>query len=246
MVNSLEHLEAFQKILKDYRISDEGKRILEQIKLVLLVGPSSAGRNTIIDALIATEAYYYLISDTTRKPRVNDGVLERNGVEYWFRSEEAILKDLQNGDFLEAALIHNQQVSGISLREVRQAQQADKIAVTEIETMGMQKMHQLKPDAFAFFVVPPTFDVWMQRMSGRGSMSGTEKKRRLESAVREFESALTSEYYTYIVNDEFDHSVERIHQHVMGGVRDVEYQEHGRAVIEKLLVETQAFLRARN
>lgn len=244
MTNTLEHLADFQKILKDYHISQAGKKLLAKMKLVLLVGPSSAGRNTIINALVETNAYRYLVSDTTRKPRVNNGILEQNGVEYWFRNEAEILDDLKNGEFLEAAIIHNQQVSGISLRELNQSLREEKIAVTEIETVGMRKIHELKPDSFAFFVAPPTFEVWMKRMDGRGKMPEVEKRRRMESAAQEFEAALTHDYYTFIINDEFEHSVERIHGYVIEGLHDLEYQEHGRTVIEKLLVDTQAYLAA--
>lgn len=243
MVNELDHLEAFRDILKEYRISSAGKRILARTRLALLVGPTSAGRNTIINELIKSGKYHAIISDTTRRPRVNNGIPEQNGREYWFRDEKDVLADLRAGRFLEAAVIHDQQVSGISLRELERAQQDDKVAITEIEIVGMHNIHQLKPDAFAFFVAPPSFTVWMERMSRRGKMPEVEKIRRLKSAVKEFEAALTSDFYTYIVNDNFEHSVERIHRYVLEGEPDPQQQALDRAIIEKLLIDTQAYLR---
>src|SRR5688572_22018689 len=100
MANKLEHLKEFQEILADYHISSSGKKILANTKLALLVGPSSAGRNTIIDALVKTGEYHSIVSDTTRKPRSNNGVTETDGVEYWFRTEEDMLGDLRAGKFL--------------------------------------------------------------------------------------------------------------------------------------------------
>lgn len=242
MVNKLEHLNEFQEILTDYRISETGRDIIRSTKLVLLIGPTSAGRNTIINALLKSGAYHLIVSDTTRSPRVNDGVLEKNGKEYWFREEIAVLDDLKKGLFLEAALIHNQQVSGISLREIKRAKRQDKIAVNEIEVVGMQNIIEAKPDTYAFFVAPPSFEIWMNRMEKRGSMVREEKLRRLRSAVKEYETALVSDFYAFIINDEFANSVEWIHQYVIEGVRDVEYQEHARAVIEKILLKTRRFL----
>lgn len=242
MVNKLEHLAEFREILDNYHISNASKKILANTRLILLVGPSSAGRNTIIKALVKIGDYRYLVSDTTRRPRRNDGVLEKNGVEYWFRSEQDVLSDLRAGKFLEAALIHNQQVSGISLRELEQSQKAGKIAVNEIETVGAHKIMQTKPDSIVFFVVPPNFQVWMERMNGRGKMHETEKHRRMDSAVKEFEQALTREYYQYIVNDTFEHSVEQIHRIVNSGNRDFQLQQKGREVIEGLLVQTRLYL----
>lgn len=244
MENRLERLQEFQEVLNDYNISSTGKTILADTTFVLLVGPSSSGRNTIINALIETGQYHQILSDTTRRPRTNNGVPEQNGVEYWFRSEDDILADLKAGKFLEAAIIHNQQVSGISLRELIKAQEKGLVAVNEIETVGAHNIISAKPDAFVLFIVPPSFTVWMERMDGRGGLSASEKRRRLKSAVVEFKDALVNDYYLYIVNEDFHHSVERIHRHVVESERDPLHQEHGKAVIEKLLVETQAYLRS--
>lgn len=243
MINHLEHLEEFRDILADYHISDVGKKILTNTPLALLVGPTSAGRNTIINALTKTGHYHQIVSDTTRHPRENNGILEQNGVEYWFRSEQDILADLKAGKFLEAAIIHNQQVSGMSLRELERAKNEQKVAVNEIEIVGMQNIIEAKPDAFALFVVPPSFAVWMQRMDDRGVLPMPEKIRRLESALNEFEAALTHDYYIYIVNEEFHHSVERIHSRIFEGRHDPVHQASGGEVIERLLIETQAYLK---
>lgn len=242
MANKLENLEEFKKVLKDYRISDAGKQILAKTKLALLVGPTAAGRNTIIDALLKTGEYHPIVSDTTRKPRQNNGVWEQNSREYWFKPEEEVLGDLKAGKFLEAALIHNQQVSGISLRELEQANKEGKIAVNEIEIVGMQNIIEAKPDAYAFFVVPPSFDIWMQRLEGRGTMSAADKQFRLESAVKEFETALKHKYYIFLVNDTFQHSVERMHQ-IINGEQDSSHQELGRKTVEHLLEQTKEYLR---
>jgi guanylate kinase len=242
MINQLTRLDDFKQILSDYHISDTGKKLLVSTRLALLVGPTSAGRNTIINALKETGHYHQIISDTTRKPRENNGVLEQDGVEYWFRDESDVLADLRAGKFLEAAIIHNQQVSGMSLREIERAKKEQKVAVNEIEIVGMQNIINAKPDVFALFVVPPTFDVWMKRMDGRGVLPMPEKIRRLQSAVQEFEAALTKDYYIYIVNEEFNHSVERIHTRILENRHDPAHQAIGREVIERLLVETQAYL----
>ncbi len=242
MVNKLENLREFKELLKGYRVSPAGKKILESTKLALLVGPSSAGRNTIIRELTKVSNYHFIVSDTTRKPRVNDGVLEQNGVEYWFKTEEEFLSDLRAGLYLEAAVIHDQQVSGISIRELSIANKRDEIAITDIEVVGTQNIINEKPDTDVFFIVPPSFEVWMQRMDGRGKVSAIEKRRRLESAVKEFEIALQSDYYIFVVNDTFEHSVEYINQRMLLGKHDPLRQRLDREVTERLLIETKAYV----
>lgn len=242
VINELAYSADFQQVLRDYRISDADTKLLQEVRLVILVGPSSSGRNTMISALLDTGKYHSIVSDTTRKPRVNDGKLEQNGVEYWFRTEKDFLDDLRKGRFLEAAVIHNQQVSGINMREIKHSASQGKIAIAEIEIVGMENIHRIKPDTFIFFVVPPTFEVWMTRMNDRGQMTVAEKKRRLESAVRELRTALEVDYCKYIVNDEFSQSVERVNHYVNGEKVDSNYQAKGRGVIEKLLADTQKYL----
>ena len=96
----LQHYTEFKEVLETYHVSDSAKSTLEDLKLVLLLGPTSSGRNTIMKHQLKTGNYTYIISDTTRPPRVNDGVLETNGTEYWFRTEEEVLADLKAGQFL--------------------------------------------------------------------------------------------------------------------------------------------------
>src|ERR1700689_1309052 len=118
-MNELVHGAEFRSALRDYHLSKAALQTLSQTKLVILVAPTSSGRNTIIWQLLKTGDYYFIVSDTTRQPRINDGKLERDGHEYWFRSEAEVLTDIQQGKYLEAAVIHNQQVSGISIRELQ-------------------------------------------------------------------------------------------------------------------------------
>src|ERR1700712_1679606 len=152
----LKHYTEFKEVLETYHVSDSAKATLEDLTLVLLLGPTSSGRNTIIEHQLKTGNYNFIVSDTTRPPRTNDGVLETNGNEYWFRSEEEVLADLKAGQFLEAELIHDQQVSGISIRELEKARAQNKIAITDVDLGGMHKIMLAKPDTIAVMVLPPS------------------------------------------------------------------------------------------
>lgn len=242
MANKLEHLAEFEKVLKDYHISKSGQGVLKNVKLTLLTGASGTGRDTIISELLKSGEYYHVVSDTTRKPRVNDGVLEQDGVEYWFRGEQEFLSDLKQGKLLEAEVIHKQQVSGISIRELEKADSQNKVAITNVD-LNIKNIVQEKPDTYAFLVVPPSFEEWMKRLDGRGVLPGPEKRRRLETAIKIFEAGLEWDFFTFIVNDTFEHAVERIHQIVLAGAHDPLHQKLGREVTELLLVETEAYLR---
>lgn len=229
-------------MLADYHLSDDAKRALADIQFVLLVGPTSSGRNTIINHLARSGDYHSVVSDTTRKPRTNNGVLEQDGREYWFRSEDELLEDLRAGRFLEAAIIHNQQVSGISIRELQLAANQHQVAINEIEPQGAESIHVINPHARCIFVLPPSFDEWMARMAQRGELPADEKKRRLESAALEIAMALDRDYYTFVVNDTFVHAAARIDDVIRGDGSKVDDQDAAKALARELLHDTETHL----
>lgn len=242
MQNKLIYLSEFQNILSNYRISDQSARILRKVNLVLMVAPTSAGRNTIIRELMKTGEYYFIVSDTTRLPRINDGVPEKNGVEYWFRKEEDMLNDLKSGKFLEAAIIHDQQVSGISMRELDKAARQNKIAITDIEIVGVENIMRVKSDAHPIFVLPPSFEEWQHRLKHRGKMTREETLNRMRSAVREFQHALESGYYTFVINKDIEAAAQEINLAARYGMVDDLRQAEGRKLAEQLLLATKSYL----
>ncbi len=242
-MNELKHVADFRSVLSDYTLSDSAKKTLAETKLVLLVGPSSSGRNTAINKLLENGRYHNVISDTTREKRVKDGVpIEQDGREYWFRGEEDILADLQQGEFLEAAVIHDQQVSGISIREIEKAHKAGLIAITDIEPQGAAWIHSLKPDAVVLFVIPPNFDDWMVRMRRRSDLPEDEIRRRLRTACNEIKYALEHDYYVFLVNDELENTVDAIDAIADTGVQSDSQQTQARSVAEQLYRDAQDYL----
>jgi guanylate kinase len=241
-VNELKQIEAFRRLLSDYQLSEDAKKALAQTNLALFVGPSSSGRNTIINELLKSGKYHYIVSDTTRKPRVNNGVLEQNGREYWFRTEDEVLHDLEAGQFLEAAIIHEQQVSGISMRELREASDNSKIAVNEIEVVGADNIHAAKPDALFLFIIPPSFDEWMARMSARGTLPVDEVRRRLQSAVKEISIALERPFYHFIVNDTFMHTAKEVDTLIGTGQQADDSNAKAQECARTLLSDTETYL----
>ncbi len=202
----LRNYQEFKTILATYHMSDRAKRSLEDLHFILLVAPTSTGRNTVIKYLVANLNYYFVVSDTTRPPQVRDGKLEENGVNYYFRTEEEVLEDLRKGEFLEAALIHDQQVSGTSIRELEKAKTLNRVAVADVEVVGADNIVKVDENVRAIFLLPPSFEVWQNRILRRGHMSNFELKNRLSSAVKEFEAARQNNYYHYVITEDVSQS----------------------------------------
>lgn len=214
--NKLYKITEFRQALVDYKPSKKALLDLRSVKFVLLSAPTAAGRNTLIRKLLETNRYQFIISDTTRKPRLNNNILEQDGVEYWFRTEDEFLSGLKNGDYLESAIIHGQQVSGINIREIKRAEDNSKIAITDIDIQGCDTCVALSEKIIPIFILPPSFDEWMRRLDGRGEMLLDEKQRRLKSAVDEITSALERPYFKFVTNWDLVQTSEFLDRHING------------------------------
>lgn len=232
----LNHIDEFEAILESYIPSERALSLLGDIPLVIFLGITGAGRNTIINHLLDTGKYHFIISDTTRPPKVRDGKLEQDGVQYHFRSEEDVLADLRAGDFLEAEVIHNQQVSGISIRELDRATKSGKIPINEVDLAGTKNIIKVKPDTKMFFIVPPTYDVWLQRLHAREDMHDKEFANRLKTAVKVLEEALAKDYFIFIINDSSLESAQRIDKWLSGTSAQSHHEEAKNAT--RALLET--------
>jgi guanylate kinase len=208
MVPRLVHIDEFDQILSSYYPRQELIDLAGSIKMVAVIGTFSSGRNTIIQELVKLGGYRDLITDTTRPKRVNDGVMEQDGVEYYFRTEEDFLDRLHAGKYLEAAVIHRQQVSGISEEELQRAKDEDRIAIFDAEIAGAKRLKQLLPHITIAFVIPPSFEEWARRFTLRGMTDQDEIHRRMQSAEKEIEFALEHGEFHFVVNDNLEIAVE--------------------------------------
>lgn len=231
----LKNRQAFEEILSHYHVSGHAKSVLAATPFVVLSGIAGGGRNTVIRYLIANYNYGFIVSDTTRPPKLRDGRMEENGVDYYFRNEDDLLEDLRQGEFVEAELIHNQQVSGTSIREVQRIAAMGKIPISDYEFGGANAIADAKPDATIIGLLPPNYDEWLRRLSGRETMHHEEFIDRLATAKKVLENMLSKDYFKYVVNDNFAHSAEAICQIVEHGNYSSEVEQHGRAVAKELL-----------
>ncbi|MFZ1258758.1 MAG: hypothetical protein WAQ25_04795 [Candidatus Saccharimonas sp.] len=216
----LKHKQAFIEALHNYVPSPEAVALLSQMPLVILLSVTGGGRNTIINKLVQTGRYHFILSDTTRPPKVRNGVLEQDGVQYHFRREEDVLADIQQGMYLEAELIHGQQVSGTSIRELVRARDSGKVPINEVDLGGTVQIAAAKPDTVFLFVVPPSFDEWMRRLKAREHMSDDELYNRLQTAAVILRTVLASDQFVFVVNDDLDEVVATVDEYVSGHQHD--------------------------
>lgn len=238
----LERRPEFEEALKGYMPSRETLAIMAKTPLVTLTAPTATGRNTIIDELVKTGRYHFIISDTTRPPRMNGSKWEQNGVEYFFRNEHDILDDIQTGRFVEAEVFARQQVSGINSREIERAYQEGKIPITDVDIEGGINVARLKPDSITICVLPPSFDAWIARMKGRSDFKPEELQRRLQQATKVLRLALAHKNFVFVINDNLQEAIKVVDDIASHGLHHAEDEQMAHRLARELYHQTVDYL----
>lgn len=198
--------------LATYQPSEATAKIIKTTPILLLVGPTGAGKDSLKDRLLETGEYHHIISHTTRPPRINHGVIEQNGREYHFIDKKIAEKMLDDNAFIEAK-IYSGNLYGTSVAEIQSAHDEGKIAMTDIEVQGVAEYKTLDPNVMAVFLLPPDFETWQTRLMNRyGDVVDVKDFRlRLQTALEEIEQLLNTNYYVAIINDDLEAAVKTVH-----------------------------------
>ena len=198
----LEHL------IENYTPPEAAVEVIKHTKIALLVGISGAGKDTIKRALLKELAFGEIVSHTTRTPRYNEGVLEQDGVDYHFVSEEKARQMLEKGEFVEAKFVHGT-VYGTAVRDVKQAGEKG-IAIADVDVQGVEEYKEVSNDVIAIFVVPPDYDTWVSRLKRRYATKEEFRKewpKRRATAIQELTRALELPHYHCVINDNLTRAV---------------------------------------
>ncbi|MFD6199103.1 guanylate kinase [Mycobacteroides salmoniphilum] len=171
-------------------------------RVVVLSGPSAVGKSTVVRRLRDdVDGLFFSVSATTRAPRPG----EVDGVDYHFVTAEEFQRLIDTGALLEWADIHGGlQRSGTPAAPVREAMEAGRPTLIEVDLAGARAIKAALPQALAVFLSPPSWDALVQRLTGRGTESEAVIARRLETA--EVEMAAQSDFDVVVVNDQLENA----------------------------------------
>lgn len=178
--------------------------------LIVISGPSGAGKGTLVKRLLADVANAWVsVSATTRKPRAG----EQDGREYFFLSREEFERGIEAGRFLEWAE-YDGNLYGTPLDSVRAHMDAGDEVILEIEVQGAAAVRERMPECKMVFVEPPSLEVLEQRLRGRATNSEESIRARMRTA--EVELSRKMEYDCVLVNDDLDTAAHELAAYVSG------------------------------
>lgn len=172
--------------------------------LIILSGPSGAGKGTLCQELLRQlPTLKYSVSMTTRNSRPG----EIDGIHYFFRQREEFEALIERDELLEWAQFCDNYY-GTPRFAVEQAIQAGQDVILEIEIQGALQVKKRFPQGVFTFIVPPSMDALSERIHKRGTESEEVIQKRLATAIHELE--YVSEYDYVVVNDEVPEAVDKL------------------------------------
>lgn len=178
-------------------------------KLVVISGPSGAGKTSVCRVLKQLPEVEFSISATTRPMRAG----ERDGSDYWFLTREEFERRIAGGEFLEWAS-YNDNLYGTLRQPMQAALDRGKVYLVEIEVAGTQQLREHGTEGLYLFIEPPSTDELRRRLIARGSDPPAEIEQRVRIAADEIRAANEEFrgrplYDVMVMNTDLEATVER-------------------------------------
>ena len=172
--------------------------------LFVISGFSGAGKGTLMKRLTERYPDYALsISATTRSPREG----ERDGIEYFFKTEEEFRQMIDNGELLEYEGYVGHYY-GTPRKYVEEMMSQGKDVILEIDVRGGLNIKKQMPEAVLVFVTAPSVRELERRLRGRATESDEVIRERMSQIEREMRSI---EHYDYLlINDDIENALNKM------------------------------------
>lgn len=173
-------------------------------EIYVISAPSGTGKTTIIKRIKELRPEIrFSISAATRKPR---GV-EENGKDYYFISREEFQKKIDAGEFVEWEEVFGNLYGTLKSELVDTVSKGEDV-ILEIDVKGALNVKAQFPEAILIFLMPPSFEELVARLTGRNTEGPEELKRRISRAELEF--SFSDKFDHRVVNNELDKCVTEV------------------------------------
>ncbi len=128
--------------------------------LIVLSGPSGAGKGTICKALLNRQRFWLSVSATTRSPRKGE-IPEQS---YHYITQEQFKLKIVNDDFLEYAEVYGNFYGTPKSSAIEKIESGEDV-ILEIDIQGALKVKENYPEGVFIFILPPSMEELKRELS---------------------------------------------------------------------------------
>ena len=172
--------------------------------LFIIAAPSGCGKTSLVKALLENSKNLAVsVSHTTRKPRKG----EIDGENYHFVSNETFEQMISNNDFLEYAEVFGN-MYGTAKTNIYEKLDSNINIILEIDWQGARQVRQNMPEVISIFILPPSKNVLLERLTSRGQDDMATISERMVNSEKEMSHY--NEFGYLIINDQFDSALNNL------------------------------------
>lgn len=174
--------------------------------LIVLSGPSGAGKDSVIRQLLEHEPALVFVVTTTTRPMRTD---EIHGRDYFFVRSEEFARMIAADEFVEHALVYGEH-KGVAKKDVQAALQSGKDVVLRVDVQGAVRIKQLYPGSPLIFLTPGNEAELRARLAERETETGHELEIRVAIAREEAQRREDFDYVVVNRRDDLEGTVKTI------------------------------------
>jgi len=170
--------------------------------LIILSGPSGAGKDAVLEKLKKACPLSHVTTVTTRPRRPG----EKDRVHYHFVSPEKFQQLIKTNALLEHARVYGNWY-GVPRAPVKEALAVGKDTIIKVDIQGAATIKKVVPQAAFIFLTPPSVDELVERLKERNTESGDDLAHRVKKANEEMESLRLFDYVVFNRRGEMEQAV---------------------------------------
>lgn len=187
-----------------YQQSPEMLERLHSVPLIAVVGPSKAGKTTLMEyAREQDQSLHFVVSDTSRSPRQN----EVQGVHYYFKDLASMQERARAGAYATVAPSVTGDLYATSPEEYDQYGRP----IMAVLSSAIPAFRRVFPAMCTIFVLPPSLAALAERGEDRDKQAARHAEARDSIAF-----AVNDPYAKFVVNDDLEQAKADFRQLIQG------------------------------